>query len=139
RLLPTLLGPPGWPAHPIATASFGLRAIRSARALTKSYFRHGEHAAALFAGSAAHSILPLDWAGTAAFGLVLGAAAHAVGWPVARGGSQRVADALVSCLRQLGGEIQLDAPVANIDDLPPARAILCDVTPRQLDRIAGHR
>src|SRR5205807_190422 len=73
------------------------------------------------------------------FGLVLGAAAHVVGWPVARGGSQRVADALVSCLRQLGGEIQLGAPVANIDDLPAVRAILCDVTPRQLDRIAGHR
>jgi phytoene dehydrogenase-like protein len=93
----------------------------------------------LFAGLAAHSIQPLERAPTAAFGLMLGILAHAVGWPVAKGGSQRIADALAGYLRSLGGEIVTGVPVESVDDLPPARAILFDVTPRQLLKIAGQR
>ena len=84
-------------------------------------------------------MLPLEWKGTAAFGMVLNIAAHVSGWPVAKGGSQKLADALASYFRSLGGEIQTLAPVESLDDLPPARAILCDVTPRQLLHLAGDR
>ena len=135
-LAPDLLAPLGLPRHPLMMARFGLRAVRPARTLAESWFR-GEPAKALFAGLAAHSIAPLEWSGTAAFGLVLGASAHAGGWPFARGGSQRVSDALASYFRSIGGTIETNAPVANINDLPPARAVLCDLTPRQLLKVAG--
>ncbi|WP_224243440.1 phytoene desaturase family protein [Hyalangium gracile] len=139
KLAPALLGPlPPVPRHPIALAHFGLQALRSARSLAESWFS-GEHAKGLFAGVAAHSIVPLEWAGTSAFGLVLGTSGHAGGWPVARGGSQKLADALASILRSLGGRIETGARVENIDELPPARVILCDVTARQLLRLAGHK
>jgi phytoene dehydrogenase-like protein len=138
ELVPDLLAPVGIPRHPLLMARFGLRAIRSARGLAECWFR-GAHARALFAGVAAHSILPLEASATAAMGLVLALSAHAVNWPVARGGSQKLADALASYFRSLGGTIQTDAPVENIDELSAARAILCDVTPKQLIAIAGHR
>ena len=99
----------------------------------------GEEARALFAGMAAHSMLALDQKLTAAFGLVFGLFAHAFGWPMARGGSQRIVDALVATLREHGGEIVTDHRVTSIADLPPARAVLLDVTPRQLLLIAGDR
>jgi phytoene dehydrogenase-like protein len=70
---------------------------------------------------------------------MLGVAGHAVGWPFPRGGAQKIADALASYLRSLGGEIELGRPVASVDDLPPARAVLLDVTPRQVIALAGHR
>jgi phytoene dehydrogenase-like protein len=138
RLEGDLLGPPRWPRHPSALARFGLRALRSARGLAESLFR-GSRARALFAGLSAHSMLPLDKPASAAFGLVLGVAGHAVGWPIPRGGAQKISDALVSYLRSLGGEIVTEARVGSIDELPSARAVLCDVTPRQLLRMAGHR
>ena len=137
-LAPALLGPPRLPRHPLALARFGLKALRSARGLAASRFA-GERARGFFAGLAAHSFLPLERLATAAFGLVLGITGHAVGWPVARGGSQSIANALAAYLRSLGGEIVTGRRVASIDDLPSARAILCDVTPRQLLRLAGHR
>jgi phytoene dehydrogenase-like protein len=138
-LVPDLLGPfSPFPRHPFAMANFGLKALRSARSLVQAWFQ-GEHAKGLFAGVAAHSIAPLEWMATSAFGLVLGASAHAGGWPVARGGSQKLADALVSILRSLGGEIETNARVESLDELPPAKAILCDVTARQLVKLAGHR
>ena len=133
-----LLGPLRFPRRPLKLARFGLRAILSARGLAEGWFR-GQRARALFSGLAAHSIVPLEWIGSAAFGLVLAASAHAGGWPLARGGSQRVSDALASYLRSLGGAIETGAPVANVDELPTARAVLCDLTPRQLLRIAGHK
>jgi phytoene dehydrogenase-like protein len=137
KMLPALLAPPGrLTRHPIVMMRFGLKAIRSARSVAQSWFK-GEHAKALFAGAAAHAIVPLEWAGTAAYGLVLGTSAHAGGWPVARGGSQKLTDALVSYFRTLGGKIQTGAPVTSMKDLPPARAILCDVTPRQLVSLCG--
>lgn len=138
-LLPGLLGPPLMPPrHPLAMARFGLKAMRSARAVADGWFK-GEHAKALFGGAAAHAIVPLEWAGTAAYGLVLGSSAHAGGWPVAKGGSQKLTDALVAYFRSLGGTIEAGAPVNSLGELPPARAILCDVTPRQLVAVAGDR
>ena len=134
-----LLAPPARvPRHLYRLARFGLGAIRSARALAESRFTT-QPARALFAGLAAHSIAPLEWAGTAAFGLVLGASAHAGGWPFAKGGSQKLADALASYLRSLGGEIVTGAPVQSLAELPQAKAVICDLTPRQLLRIAGDR
>jgi phytoene dehydrogenase-like protein len=133
-----LLGPLRWPAHPLHLTRFGLKAIRSARALAESSFR-GQAARALFGGMAAHSIIPLEYSGSAAFGLVLGAGAHAGGWPITRGGAQRLVDGLASYLRSIGGTIETGAPVENVDELPQARAVLCDVTPRQLLKLAGHK
>ena len=126
------------PRHPFLLARFGLRALPSAAWLARRLFRE-ERAQALFAGIAAHATLPLDRSPSAAFGLLLGLAGHAVGWPVARGGSGRIADALISYLRALGGDVVLNTPVDSLDALPPARAILLDVTPRQLLRLAGER
>ncbi len=133
-----LLRPPHLPRRPLLLARFGALGVRSARSLACRRFR-GERARALLAGLAAHSCLPLERAGTAAFALVLGALGHAVGWPVARGGSQRLTDALVACLRGLGGRVVLDSPVESLDELPPAAVALLDVTPRQLLRMAGAR
>ena len=133
-----LLAPFRMPRHPFVMARFGLQAIRSARGLARGTFK-GERARALFAGLGAHSMMPLERPMTAAFGLVLGISGHAVGWPVARGGAQKISEALASYLKSLGGEIVTGAPVESIDELPDARAVLFDVTPRQLLRIAGSR
>jgi phytoene dehydrogenase-like protein len=91
------------------------------------------------AGLAAHSILSLRSPATGGFGLYMGILGHLVGWPVAAGGSQSIADALASIVRERGGEIELDAPVDTLDELPPARATLLDVTPAQLVAMAGDR
>jgi phytoene dehydrogenase-like protein len=132
------LGPARWPRHPILLAKFGLQALRSAAGLAESAFR-GERARALFAGMAAHSILPLESPLTASFGLVLAAAAHRVGWPIPRGGSQQISDALAYHLCSLGGEIKTGETVTSVDDLPAAKAILLDVTPAQVLKLAGSR
>lgn len=133
-----LLRPIRFPRHPVALARFGLLGLRSAQGLANRKFKGGR-ARALFAGLSAHSMLPLDWTATAAFGLVLGTTGHAAGWPLARGGAQKITDALVSYLRSLGGEIITGTPVKSVDELPRARAVLCDVTPRQLLQIGGSR
>ncbi|HWX95942.1 MAG TPA: NAD(P)/FAD-dependent oxidoreductase [Solirubrobacteraceae bacterium] len=135
----TLLGPIlRVPRHPLALARFSRRALRPSASLASSAFR-GEQARALFAGAAAHSVLPLEQLATASFGIVFLALAHACGWPVARGGSQQIAQALASHLRALGGEIETGSPVRTLEELPPARTILCDVGPRQLLALAGPR
>ncbi len=133
-----LLGPPRLPQHPLLAAKFGLRAVRSASHLARSTFRY-ERARALFAGIAAHSILPLEKMLSAAFGLVLGAAGHLVGWPFARGGAEKVTDALAAHLRALGGEIRTNARIESLDEFSREQIILCDVTPRQLAKVAGDR
>lgn len=133
-----ILTPPLPPRHPIALARFGPRALRSAAGLARSAFA-GERARALFAGNAAHAMLPLDASASASFGLVLALLGHAVGWPMARGGSQAIADALAATLRSLGGEIETSRPVASLAELPPARLVMLDVTPRQLLALAGDR
>ncbi len=133
-----LLAPPRMPRHPLVLARFGLHAIRSARRLAERNFG-GQRARALFAGLAAHSMLPLEHPASAAFGLVLGITGHALGWPIARGGSQKLADALASYLRSLGGEIVVNQSVTTLDELPRCQAVLCDLTPRQLLRLCGDR
>lgn len=138
RLESLLLGMARLPRHPLAASFFGLLAMRSASGFAKSHFR-GDHARALFAGLAAHSMLPLERVATAAFGLVFAMTAPVAGWPIPRGGSQSIANALASYLRSLGGEIVTGEMVQSLDELPKARAILCDVTPRQLLALAGSR
>ncbi|HEX8089211.1 MAG TPA: NAD(P)/FAD-dependent oxidoreductase [Blastocatellia bacterium] len=125
-----------FPRHPLLMARFGLLALRSAISLANGRFR-GERAKALFAGCAAHSILPLDKIGTASFGLILALSGHAVGWPCARGGSRKIAEALAACLKSFGGEIRTSSPVRTMNDLPPARGVLFDLTPRQIVEVAG--
>ncbi len=138
RLEGALLGPlVRLPRHPLVLTRFGLRALRPAQGFAKGAFS-GEPARALFAGLAAHSMLPLEKAGSASFGLVLGLTGHAVGWPLPRGGSQSLAEALASYLRSLGGEIVTGAPVESLDELS-APTVLCDLTPRQFLRVAGER
>jgi phytoene dehydrogenase-like protein len=138
KLQRDLLAPLRLPRHPLAVARFGLQAIRSAYSLARGQFR-GDRARAIFGGMAAHSLLPLEHPGSASFGLVLSILAHAVGWPMARGGSQRIADALASYLVSLGGEIITGRTVTSMDDLAPAHVVLFDVTPRQLLEIASAR
>ncbi len=133
-----ILGPLHIPHHPLALACFGLSAIRSARGLAECRFKEAR-ARALFGGIAGHAMLELEQPPSAAFGLVLAALGHVVGWPISRGGSQRIADALAAYLRSLGGEIVTGVDVESLETLPQARAILCDVTPRQLLRLAGRR
>ena len=126
------------PRHPSLLMRFGLRALRPASSLCRSWFAT-ERARALVAGMAAHAALPLSRWGSSAFGLMLGAAGHAVGWPLPKGGAQCLADALAAHLRAMGGEIKTGQRVENVDDLPTARAVLLDVTPRQLLQMARHR
>jgi phytoene dehydrogenase-like protein len=132
-----ILAPLRPPRHPLLLARFGLIGLRSAVGLMRSRFE-GERARALLAGCCAHSMLSLRAPVSAAFGIVLAVSAHAVGWPVARGGSQRLADALVAHLRSLGGELETGRRVESLDELPgSARPVLLDVTPRELLRLAG--
>ncbi len=139
NLISTFLAPPlRLPRHPISAARFACSAMRSASSFARKTFR-GEKARALFAGLAAHAILPLEQIPTAAFGLVFAITQHAVGWPIPRGGAQRIADALASYFRSLDGEIVTGTMIGSLDELPKSRAVLCDVTPRQLLRIAGSK
>jgi phytoene dehydrogenase-like protein len=133
-----VLGPLRPPASPLLLARFGWQALRSMRGLAASRFRQ-EPARALLAGIAAHATLPLDAPATAAFALILAAAGHAVGWPVAAGGSQAITDALVSHLRELGGRLECGREVTDLAALPRARAYVLDLTPRQVLRLAATR
>ena len=138
RLERAVLGPVTWPRHPISLAAFGLRALRPAERLARSLFVE-ERTRALFGAISAHGMVPLDRALTAGFGLVLGAMAHLVGWVIPRGGAQKLTDALVAHLSTLGGEVIADHRITSLDDLPAARAVLCDLSPRPFLRVAGRR
>ncbi len=133
----TLLGPIAL-RHPLLLARFGIHAIRPATSLFNARFSDAG-TRAMFAGITAHSILPLHYAATSGFALALLVSAHAVGWPVVRGGSQQLANALASYFLSLGGEIEAGIRVESLNQLPPSRAVLCDVTPRQFVQIAGAR
>jgi phytoene dehydrogenase-like protein len=133
-----VLGPVGVPRHPVALARFGITALRSAHGLATSSFKN-ERTRALFAGIAAHGMMPLDRALTAGIGQTLCAMCHVRGWPIPRGGAQNITNALARHLQSLGGEMITDTRVTNIDNLPPAKAILCDLSPRPLLQIAGHK
>lgn len=137
-LEPLLLGYTRIPKRPFAAARFGRYALRSASKLARTLFR-GARARALFAGNAAHSILPLEKMPTAAFGLVFAASEHVAGWPFARGGAVTISGALASYLRSLGGEIVTGEMVNSLDQLPSSRVILCDVAPKGLAAIAGSK
>jgi phytoene dehydrogenase-like protein len=131
-----LLGPVTRPHHRAALARFSVQAALPATVAARRSFR-GEQARGLFAGLSAHSILPLTRTPSAAFGLFLGLLAHAAGWPMARGGSQAIADGLAGYLSSLGGEIETDRRVGSLAELAGAAPVLLDVTPRQLLALAG--
>jgi phytoene dehydrogenase-like protein len=122
------------PRHPLLLARFGLAGLRSAESIAQRF--RTTHARGLFAGCAAHSFLPLDQAGSASFGIALALAGHAVGWPCARGGTFAIIKAMADYYRSLGGEIRTAHRVASMDDVPASRAVIFDVTPRQLAAIA---
>lgn len=138
-LMEDFLGPfPFPPRHPVTMARFGLVALQSASGLSRRAFRTAE-ARALFGGLAAHAMMPLDWISMAGFGMMLGVLAHAVGWPMARGGSQKIADAMIAYLQTLGGEVRTGTWVRSPADLPPARFVLFDTSVRGLLEIAGEK
>lgn len=133
-----ILRPIHFPAHPLLLARFGMLAAWPADFSARLIFRT-PRARALFAGIAAHSVMPLEAVGSGAFAWVLAIAAHAVGWPIVRGGSQRLADALVSYFESLGGEIVTGTRITSLEQFPPASPVLLDVTPKQFLEIAGER
>ena len=136
KILPAFLGSMRtMPAHPLAAAAFGLRGLSSAQHMAKRF--RTEEARALVAGTAAHSMLPLTAALSGVFPRLFTAMAHRFGWPVVEGGSGAIVDALVAELTSLGTHIRTDRLVKRLDELPPARAVVLDVTPRQLLDMAG--
>jgi len=135
---PLLLQPPQLLRYPFGLAHFGMKALMSSSVLAKRRFETKE-ARALFTGVSAHSALRMDAPASAAFGLVLSIAGHSVGWPFPQGGAQSLTNALLSYFQSLGGEILADAPVESIGDLPQSQLIMCDLTPRQVLKIAGDR
>ncbi|HEV7214101.1 MAG TPA: NAD(P)/FAD-dependent oxidoreductase [Chloroflexota bacterium] len=124
------------PRHPLLLARFGLRALWPVTLLARTLFKEAP-ARALLAGITGHVTLPLDQPPSAAFGLMLGLAGHAVGWPFARGGSSSIAAALISYLRSLDGDVLTGTPIHSLDQLPPAKATLLDMTPDQLLKLGG--
>ncbi|MEM1296531.1 MAG: NAD(P)/FAD-dependent oxidoreductase [Verrucomicrobiota bacterium] len=134
KLYASLLGPLTLPRHPFAMLNFGRHALKSAKQLADQAFQTTE-AKALFSGHAAHSVQALESTATAAVGLMLGVSAHSVGWPVARGGTQSIARALISIFRELDGEIICDAPITSFNSLPTANAYLFDTSPKALASI----
>jgi phytoene dehydrogenase-like protein len=136
-LAPEVLGPLlHRPSHPLLLARFGFKAMQPAASFARSRFNNAR-TRALFAGIAAHSGLSLGAPFSAGVGLLLGTAAHAVGWPIPKGGAQSITNALSSYLKSLGGEIHTSRRIASLADLPDALT-LCDIAPQQLLRIAGN-
>jgi phytoene dehydrogenase-like protein len=138
ELVPELLRPVlAIPRHPWLLARFGMNALLSAKALARRFT--SQRTRALFAGLAAHSFLALDEPLSGAFGIVMAVPAHAVGWPIPRGGAQSISNALCGYLETLGGKVITSSRVESLDTLPDYQVILCDVTPRQLLALAGRR
>lgn len=138
ELFDELLRPIRIPRHPLLMARFGLLALQSASSCARSQFTQAP-ARALFAGCAAHSFLALDQAASASFGLVLGLAGHAVGWPIPRFGSAALIDAMLACLHELGGVVRVGERVTDLAALPTHRAVIFDVMPRALADLAGEQ
>lgn len=134
-LINSILGPLRVPSHPIALGRFGLKALQSAESIVSRF--HTAKARALWGGMAAHSILPLSHLTTSAIGMVLLGAGHVQGWPIPQGGSQAIADALCKYFLSLGGQIKTGWFVRSLGELPKSRAVLFDITPKQLIAIAG--
>ncbi len=136
-IFPFVLGPFKFPAHPLVMAGFGLKALQPATSLSK-IFKTAE-GKGLFAGMAAHSMLPFSKIATSAVALVLMLSAHNKGWPLIQGGSQKLADALAAYYVSLGGKIETNFNVTSLQQLPSTRAVLFDVSPKQLLQIAGNK
>ena len=136
-IAPDVLGPLHYPKHQFAMAKFGLKALRSAAAVAKRF--KTEEAKGLFAGMAAHSILPLTNLSTAAIALILLSTGHLDGWPLPKGGTQNIAKALASYFTLLGGKIETNTYITSLNQLPSSHVVLFDITPRQLLKIAGHK
>jgi phytoene dehydrogenase-like protein len=135
-LAPAVLGPIlRLPRHPLTLAGFGLRGLLPATWAARAFST--PEARGLFAGAAAHAFLPLSRPFTTAMGTMLLASGHVAGWPMVRGGTQRLADAMEARLRELGVTIETGRRVRSLDDIPPSRAVLFDLTPRQLVEICG--
>jgi phytoene dehydrogenase-like protein len=136
-IAPDVLGPLHYPKHPLAMARFGLPALTAATHLEKRF--KTTEARGLFAGMAAHAIQPLTNLTTSAIALVLMAAGHLKGWPIPKGGSSNIANALASYFTSIGGKIETNTYITALNQLPSAHAVLFDVTPKQLLQIAGHK
>lgn len=135
EMLPDLLGPlPLFPRHLLLMARFGLLGIRSADSFTRRF--KSEKARALFAGLAAHGTLPFNYKATAAIGLVLGITAHTEGWPYPKGGSHQITKAMASYFQALGGEIETGVNISDFSEIPGAKTVIFDTTPRQIIDIA---
>ena len=137
ELAPDILGPLHYPAHPLSMARFGWVGLSASTRLARRF--HAEAARGLWGGMAAHSLQPLSNAATSAIGLVLMIAAHVKGWPLPRRGSYAIADALASYFISLGGKIETGIYIRHFSQLPSSRALLLDLTPRQLLQLGGHR
>jgi len=137
KIVDDTLGPLGIPKHPLLLAKFGLKAMQPASWIAKGF--ETEKAKGLWAGMTAHSIQPLTNYSSAAIGMVLSAVGHLYGWPIPKGGSQSIADALASYFISLGGKIETNFLVKSLDQLPSSDAVLFDVTPKQLLEIAGEK
>ena len=137
-IAPDILAPFRIPSNPFLMLGFGLKGFDSAKNIADNYFNE-TRARAMFAGNAAHSMIPLEDVPSAAFGLVLTLMGHSVGWGFPKGGAKNIASALGDYFVSLGGEIETGNRVENIDELPKSKAVLFDVTPRQIIKIAGHR
>jgi phytoene dehydrogenase-like protein len=122
--------------HPLAMINFGTKAVRSVKGLTEKWFR-GNRAKGFIAGLGVHSVMDLNSAGSMAPGLVLAVAAHIAGWPLPRGGSQKIPDALSKYLFQLGGQIRTGCKIQSLEEIQPYSLLLMDLTPEQIKRIAG--
>lgn len=138
ELLNDILAPfSPFPNNPILMARFGSKALRSAQGFAKRY--QTEKSRAVFAGLAAHGIMPFDATATAAIGLVLGTAAHSVGWPYPKGGSHKITKAMAAYFESLGGQIETSAEIKSVDQLPECSAIFFNNTPKQILEIAGNK
>lgn len=133
-----LLGPFRIPRHPMAMMHFALKGIRSATSAATKNFK-GKRAQGLFAGLAAHSIQPLEQPLTAAFGFLLAVLGHKFGWPLPKGGSQKIADALGGYFLSLGGRIFTGFTVRSLEELPPSSLIMLDLTPQQVLKLGPSR
>ena len=128
---------PAIPRHPWLMARFGMTALVGAETIARRF--QSERTRALFAGLAAHSFLALDEPLSGAFAMLMAVPAHAVGWPIPRGGAQSITNALCGLLQSLGGSVRTSSRVDSLDALADFDVILCDLTPRQLLAVAGNR
>lgn len=137
RISADVLSPLGFPSSPMAFFRFGVKAIQPAQWISKSFAT--TQARGLWAGMAGHSIQPFGNFASSAIGFVLMAAGHLKGWPIPKGGSQSIADALVSYFISLGGKVITNTYISALSQLPSSKAVLFDVTPKQLLQIAGYK